>query len=117
MIYRRGWVPVLNRTELERKLKEQGFENWNKISMFLCLGSTEGWKDYYLDKSRFAYQVVDNTAWRGKRDGNFWQRLNRIWFVPLWFLTIPFQWLFRGKVGFDSTSKLGKLLNKITGLE
>jgi hypothetical protein len=28
-----------------------------------------------------------------RRDAKFWQRLNRLWFVPLYLLTIPFQWL------------------------
>jgi hypothetical protein len=117
MIYRRGWVPVLYRSELEKKLKEQGFENWEKISRFLCEGDAKAYLDYELSQEQFAYQVVDNTAWMARRDAKFWQRLNRLWFVPLYLLTIPFQWLFRGRMGFESTSKTGALISRLTGLK
>ncbi len=48
MIYRRGWVPVLFRSDLEKKLKEHGFENWERISRFLCEGDSGAPKDYEL---------------------------------------------------------------------
>ena len=115
MIYRRGWVPVLWRHELEKRLKEQGFDNWKEICNFLC-----GEGDYYAESSKvpeqYDYVVVDNTKWMGRRDATFWQRLNRLWFVPLYLLTIPFQWLIRGRVGFESTSKVGAFFSRLTGL-
>ncbi|EMB0575487.1 hypothetical protein U7Q51_004500 [Enterobacter hormaechei] len=117
MIYRRGWVPVLYRRNLEEKLKEQGFENWEKISRFLCEGDSGAGVDYSLDPSQYAYQVVDNTEWMESRDATFLQRLNRLWFVPLYLLTIPFQWLIRGRMGFETTSKVAAVINKITGLQ
>lgn len=117
MIYRRGWVPVLYRRNLEEKLKEQGFENWEKISRFLCEGDSGAGVDYSLDPSQYAYQVVDNTEWMESRDATFLQRLNRLWFVPLYLLTIPFQWLIRGRMGFESTSKVGAFVSRITGLK
>ena len=117
MIYRRGWVPVLYRRNLEEKLKEQGFENWEKISRFLCEGDSGAYVDYSLDQSQYAYQVVDNTEWMESRDATFLQRLNRLWFVPLYLLTIPFQWLIRGRMGFESTSKVGAFISWITGLK
>lgn len=117
MIYRRGWVPVLYRRNLEEKLKEQGFENWEKISRFLCEGDSGAGVDYSLDPSQYAYQVVDNTEWMESRDATFLQRLNRLWFVPLYLLTIPLQWLIRGRMGFESTSKVGAFVSRITGLK
>jgi len=111
MVYRRGWVPVLYRSELEKRLKEHGFENWEEITRFLC------GRDNYVDPDGFDYQVVDQTVWRKKRDATFLQRINRLWFIPLWVLTMPFQWLFRGRTGFSTTSKIGKLCQRITGLE
>ena len=113
MVYRRGWVPVLYRSELEKKLKEQGFENYAAITKFLCGDDSE----YWAYPEHYPYQVVDNTEWQARRDATFLQRLNRLWFVPVWFLTVPFQWLFRGRVGFNTTSKLGRLCQRITGLE
>lgn len=117
MIYRRGWVPVLGRHELEKRLKEQGFENWERISRFLCEGDVSAARDYSLNDEQFAYQVVDNTEWMESRDATFWQRLNRLWFVPLYLLTIPFQWLIRGRMGFESTSKVGAAISRLTGLK
>lgn len=115
MIYRRGWVPVLYRYELENRLKEEGFENWKQISNFLCGGQPD-WEDSVRTPEQYEYQVVDNTEWMSKRDATFWQRLNRLWFVPLYLLTIPFQWLIRGRMGFESTSKLGAFISRLTGL-
>ena len=117
MIYRRGWVPVLSRYELEKRLKDQGFENWQKISRFLCDGDSDTWADHDLHQEQFAYQVVDNTEWMEHRDATFWQRLNRLWFVPLYLLTIPFQSLFRGRMGFETTSKAAAIISRITGLK
>ncbi|HDC2611726.1 TPA: hypothetical protein O7115_004106 [Salmonella enterica] len=71
MIYRRGWVPVLHRYQLEKKLKDEGFENYEEITSFLCGGRLED------ERSHFAYQVVDNTEWMSRRDAKFWQRQNR----------------------------------------
>ncbi|MCW8352392.1 hypothetical protein [Citrobacter portucalensis] len=117
MIYRRGWVPTLYRFELEKRLKEQGFENWQQISRFLCDGDAKSWADIHDDPKQYAYQVVDNTEWMSRRDATFWQRLNRLWFVPLYLLTIPFQWLIRGRMGFETTSKVGAFFSRITGLK
>lgn len=111
MIYRRGWVPVLHRYQLEKMLKDEGFENHEEITIFLCGGRLED------ERHHFAYQVVDNTEWLSRGDAKFWQRLNRLWFVPLYLLTIPLQWLIRGKVGFETTSKLGMFCQKLTGLQ
>lgn len=115
-IYRRGWVPVLHRSDLEARLKENGFENWEDISRFLCEGDSKAELDYYLSQDQYEYQVVDNTEWMGRCDAKFWQRLNRLWFFPLYLLSVPFQWLFRGRIGFESTSKVAEFISKITGL-
>ncbi|MDT9381200.1 hypothetical protein RPW61_22695 [Citrobacter freundii] len=111
MIYRRGWVPILHRHQLEKILKDEGFKNHEEITNFLCGSRLED------ERHHFAYQVVDNTKWVGQREAKFWQRLNRLWLVPLCVITIPFQWLFRGRVGFESTSKIGALFQRITGLD
>lgn len=111
MIYRRGWVPVLHRYQLKQILKNEGFENAEDITNFFCGGRLED------ERHHFAYQVVDNTEWMSRRDATFQQRLNRLWFVPLYLLTIPFQWLIRGRIGFETTSKVGAFFSRITGLK
>ncbi|HGE8284279.1 TPA: hypothetical protein ACGD48_004790 [Serratia marcescens] len=60
------------------------------------------------------FSIVDN-SWV-EPDATFIQRINRLWFVPIYLLTIPFQWFFRGHVGVSNNSKLGALISKLTGL-
>lgn len=110
MIYRRGWVKVLYRHELENILVKNGIPNAKQVIDVLC-GSP-----YENERHHFDYQVVD-TEWRSKPDVTLIQRINQIWFVPLYLLTVPFQWLFRGKVGFSTTSKFASFIGKLTGLE
>ena len=53
-----------------------------------------------------------------KSNRNFIQRMNMIWFVPIFIiLIIPIQYLFCGKVGFTRTSRLGKFIDFIVGLD
>ena len=109
MVYRRGWVKVLYPFELEKILKEGGVENPQKVINIL----------YGADKDNqnlYDYQVVDN-SFTPYKPVKFWQRLNQIWIIPLLTLTIPFQWLFLGRVGFKNESKLGKLISNLTGLQ
>ncbi len=42
-------------------------------------------------------------------------RLNKIWFYPLFIITIPIQWLIRGKVGVSRDSKIGRIIEKLIG--
>lgn len=44
------------------------------------------------------------------------QRLNRLWVVPAFYICVPFQWMFTGKVGLNDHTKLGEFIHKITGL-
>lgn len=101
----------------EKRLQEQGFENWKEISRFLCQGDAKAYYDSEIMPESYAYQVVNNMEWQSSRDAKFWQRLNRLWFVPLYCLTIPLQWLFRGKVGFNTTSKTAEIISRMTGLK
>jgi hypothetical protein len=44
------------------------------------------------------------------------QRVNMIWFLPLFILLIaPTQWLLNGKVGFDQRTKMGEVVLKLIG--
>lgn len=44
------------------------------------------------------------------------QRFNMLWVVPVFYLVSPVQWLFSGRVGVSSHTKLGKFIHKITGI-
>ena len=109
MIYRRGWVSVLHRSELEKRLKEGGIENSRQVADFLCGGE---WKEH---PQRYEFQVAENPGW-AEDNATFVQRVNRLWFVPLYILTIPFQWLFWGRVGLESNSKVGNFIHRLTGI-
>lgn len=39
------------------------------------------------------------------------QRINTIWFYPLFILTVPFQYLIHGNVGINRNSRIGKIVN------
>lgn len=41
----------------------------------------------------------------------FIQRLNAIWVYPLFILSIPFQWIFKGDVGVSRNSRVGKVID------
>ena len=46
----------------------------------------------------------------------WWQRLNFLWFLPIFFLLIaPVQWLVKGKIGFDQRTKMGEIILKLIG--
>lgn len=52
-----------------------------------------------------------------EQDRKWWQRLNMIWVVPVYYITIaPFQWILKGRVGVDEKSKFGELIIKLTGV-
>jgi hypothetical protein len=48
---------------------------------------------------------------------SFVNRLNLLWFYPLFFISIPFQWFFRGDIGFSRDSKIGRVVNKLVILD
>ncbi|EPS1205530.1 TPA: hypothetical protein ACKP07_005006 [Serratia marcescens] len=106
MIYKRGWQRTLSRHELEKMLRDENVRDTNKV-VTLLLG--EDWQNFG------PFTIVDN-SWV-EPDATFIQRINRLWFVPIYLLTIPFQWLFRGRVGVETNSKLGALMSKLTGLK
>ena len=48
-------------------------------------------------------------------NSTFLNRVGLILFVPIYFVSIPFQYLFRGKLGVDRHSAFGEVLSKIVG--
>jgi hypothetical protein len=48
---------------------------------------------------------------------NIFQRFNMLWVYPLFFLTIPFQFLFTGQIGFNRNSKIGRIVNWLVNVE
>jgi len=107
MIYKRGWQRTISQYELQRKLEEEDIPDARKISMIICGDYDSNWHEFTL---------IDNT-WDTGADTTILQRINRLWFVPLYLLTIPFQWLFRGEVGMRNESKMAKIMSKLTGLQ
>ncbi|WP_053324251.1 hypothetical protein [Komagataeibacter europaeus] len=105
MIYKSGWQRTLSRNELEKMLRDENVHDAGKV-VTLLLG--EDWQEFG------PFIIVDN-SW-SEKEVTFIQRLNRLWFVPLYLLTIPFQWLFRGHIGVNNDSKLGALMSRLTGL-
>ncbi|HHL2824746.1 TPA: hypothetical protein ACQ431_002977 [Citrobacter murliniae] len=107
MIYKRGWQKTLSIYELDLMLEKEGVEQHWKVAKLLVGEYDERWHPY---------TVVDN-SWSPDCDVKIWQRINQLWFVPIFILTIPIQWLFTGSHGFSNSSKIGKFLSKLTGLQ
>ncbi|CAD91794.1 hypothetical protein [Yersinia phage PY54] len=109
MFYRRGWVQTLSPYKFKGILEDAGLKDPDVYKVMNIIFDDD-------DVRCCTYQLVDN-SWIEKKDATFLQRLNRLWIVPLYMLTVPFQWLFRGKVGFNNESKIAAVFVKLTGLE
>lgn len=105
MIYKRGWQRTISEYELKKYLDDEGVDNPGHIARLIVGCYDDRWHQFTL---------IDNTYESGKT--TLLQRINRIWFVPIYLLTVPFQWVIKGDVGMDNDSKLAKLLMRITGL-
>ncbi|MDU7405633.1 MAG: hypothetical protein E7L15_17475 [Citrobacter portucalensis] len=106
MIYKRGWLKTVSRYDMERKLKDAGVGDASKVINVI----------YGIDHDNPEHHVIDKD-WFYHDDVKVWQRLNQLWVVPLLIITIPFQWFFKGYIGFKNESMLGKFLGRITGLK
>jgi hypothetical protein len=107
MIYKRGWQRTISQHELQRILEGAGIKDARKVSLIIC-GEDDSLGHEFL--------LIDN-SWDVGSGTTPLQRINRLWFVPIYLLTIPFQWLFRGEVGMRNESKMAKIMAKLTGLQ
>lgn len=85
---RRAYRHELSKFETKEDLLDELFGHYNN--------------DYYSDYDVYIYTYDKRTIWN---------RINLLWFSPLWLLSIPFQWLVRGRVGVNGNSKLGRLIH------
>lgn len=106
MIYKRGWQKTLSFYELNSMLEKEGIKQSAEVARLLVGSYDDNWSPY---------SIVDN-SWSPVGDVKIWQRINQLWFVPVFILTIPFQWLFTGSYGLNDDSMLGKFFAKLTGL-
>ena len=44
-----------------------------------------------------------------------WQRLNMFWAMPLTLILSPIQYVMSGQVGWDTTTKFGRFMLRVTG--
>jgi hypothetical protein len=48
----------------------------------------------------------------------WWQRLNYIWILPIFYVfVLPFQWVVKGRVGFDNRTRIGRIVLKLIGVD
>jgi len=94
------------KSELTRQIKNH--TNKDNPTMDDCLeflfGDSDGW--IASDIKFYEYKKVKKS---------FLQRLNLFWITPLFVATIPIQYLFRGYVGVDRDSGVGKVIEFLTG--
>ena len=61
---------------------------------------------YLVEDHRYSVHRYNDKCKR-----SFIQRVNLIWFWPLFLLTIPIQWLIRGQPGISKKSRIGKIVH------
>ena len=55
-----------------------------------------------------------DNPWQTKK--KFYHRLNLLWITPLFLIFVaPFQWLTKGRIGFDERSKVGEIILNLVG--
>ena len=102
---------------IEQKKKRQSYYDKREIlSKFEGTPSGEDVLDYLLGDMDWCDS--EYTLYKYEHSyRSFVNRLNLIWVYPLFFISIPFQWLFRGVIGFSRDSKIGRLVNKLVILD
>lgn len=96
------------RAMMKEVIRQAGGENATKEDILEVLFPDSGreYGDFYV-------YWWDN-PW--DEDKTIWNRLNWLWFAPIFILLIaPVQWLFKGAVGFDHRSKIGEFILKMLG--
>ena len=67
------------------------------------LGDYDGWKT-----SNYVIHRYETETPR-----TFLQRFNTIWVYPLFLISVPFQWLYKGSIGVSRNSKIGAIIHKL----
>ena len=47
----------------------------------------------------------------------FIQRFNYMWVFPIFLVSVPVQWLYRGEIGVSRNSKIGKIVDRLVNLD
>lgn len=81
MIYKRGWMQTLSRHKLKILLEHEGISDSDKVVNIL---KGDDWQN------EGPYLIV-KYGWFRKVEVRVWQRVNQLWFVPLYILSIPIQ--------------------------
>ncbi|WP_337843538.1 hypothetical protein [Rheinheimera sp.] len=102
---------------LEKKKKFRGW--WARSEVLKATGKENPTADDVLDvlMGRDQYSDTDYLVHRYDEPAarTMLQRFNFIWFMPLYLLTVPFQWLIRGQVGVNRNSRMGRIFDAIVG--
>ncbi len=100
------WYKQKKRVMKSAVIEQAGGDKATKESILEVLFSEECTNDFYVYWWENPWEHPK--AW--------WQRLNYLWFIPVFFVLIaPVQWLVKGKVGFDQRTKLGEIILNMLG--
>ena len=98
---------------IERKSRHQ--EYYMKKTILKEIGpnpSAEDVLDFLLNSKSYCIRKYSRPSQK-----TVVQRLNHLWFIPLIFLSLPFQWIIKGSAGIKRESKLGSLVEKLIGFD
>lgn len=73
------------------------------------------------DVKKFVTWLLEDSEYRVMKyydqDVTWYQRLNRIWFCPLYLVVVaPIKWVITGSTGIEERSIFRNLMNKVVGL-
>jgi len=89
------------RSEIKKEVGEGA--TVDELLIYL-IGDSDG---HYSDYAVFKYTSTKRTLFN---------RINLIWFMPVYLTSIPFQWLMYGDIGVKRTSKIGKFVDWLVRL-
>ncbi len=93
--------------DIKRYIQEDTRCNLNDMSANELL-------ELLFDHSRHPdFKVIDTRE--HNPEIKIYHRLNCLWVYPMTLIAAPFMWLFKGEVGWDIDSKIGKFLLKCIG--
>jgi len=106
------WYKEKKRAMYREVIEQAGGENCTKEDILNVLFPDDGEGRYFSSGEFYVYWW--NNPW--EQDSKWWQRLNRVWFFPVFILLIaPIQYLVQGKVGFSQQTKLGEIILNMVG--
>ena len=92
--------------ETKQHMRINGEEPTAKEVLLYMIGDNDGYGGEFI-----VYRYSEETR------RNIFQRFNMLWFMPLWIISIPFQYLLTGNIGASRNSRIGRVIEWLIKFE